>query len=381
MDIKIIDSLRSSIDGLKNAIDTGNVEAEAKWQAKFDQLEFDVKKAQPSAPTADERAETKDFMKAARLFAKGGATAVIQEMKDAKVTSSLSGKSDNLVRFDVTAAGALLMPAEMSTDINRQVVEISPVLQVANVVNTSAPSFKQALRNASLSASWVTEDSATTKVKDTFGYIDIPAHKLAARVAWTIEQENDAAYNLESEILSSIREQFDRSLGAAFISGDGINKPKGLVGNVSSYASAPAALTSDALVILQSTIKSDYQRNASWMMNRTTMAKVRRLTISSGTWNYIWEPNFQAGKPSTLLGSPVYEAPDLAGTASNFSTADVPILYGDFRYGYTVVRNTDFFLIRDPYSEGNAFITNIYAMTRFGGAVVRSEAIAQYTSA
>jgi HK97 family phage major capsid protein len=117
------------------------------------------------------------------------------------------------------------------------------------------------------------------------------------------------------------------------------------------------------------------------MMNRTTMAKVRRLTIASGTWNYIWEPNFQAGKPSTLLGSPVYEAPDLAGTASNFTTASVPILYGDFRYGYTVVRNTDFFLIRDPYSEGNAFITNIYAMTRFGGAVVRSEAIAQYTSA
>ena len=381
MDIKIIDSLRSSIDGLKSAIETGNAEAEAKWQAKFDQLEFDVKKAQPSVQPTEERVETKDFMKAARLFAKGGITAVQQEMKDAKVTSSISGKSDNLVRFDVTAAGALLMPAEMSSDINKQVVEISPVLQVANVVNTSAPSFKQALRNASLSASWVTEDSATTKVKDTYGYIDIPAHKLAARVAWTIEQENDAAYNLEAEILSSIREQFDKSLGSAFISGDGINKPKGLVGNVSAYASAPATLTSDALVIMQSSIKSDYQRNASWMMNRTTMAKVRRLTISSGTWNYIWEPNFQAGKPSTLLGSPVYEAPDLAGTASTFSTGQVPILYGDFRYGYTAVRNTDFFLIRDPYSEGNAFITNIYAMTRFGGAVVRSEAIVEYQSA
>lgn len=381
MDIKIIDSLRSSIDGLKSAIETGNAEAEAKWQAKFDQLEFDVKKAQPSVQPTEERVETKDFMKAARLFAKGGITAVQQEMKDAKVTSSISGKSDNLVRFDVTAAGALLMPAEMSSDINKQVVEISPVLQVANVVNTSAPSFKQALRNASLSASWVTEDSATTKVKDTYGYIDIPAHKLAARVAWTIEQENDAAYNLEAEILSSIREQFDKSLGSAFISGDGINKPKGLVGNVSAYASAPATLTSDALIIMQSSIKSDYQRNASWMMNRTTMAKVRRLTISSGTWNYIWEPNFQAGKPSTLLGSPVYEAPDLAGTASTFSTGQVPILYGDFRYGYTAVRNTDFFLIRDPYSEGNAFITNIYAMTRFGGAVVRSEAIVEYQSA
>lgn len=379
MDAKIVDSLRSAMDGLKHAVESGNVEMEAKWQARFDELEFGMKKAsEKSEPT--EGAETKLFIESAMKFGQG---VVDSEMKGAKVTSSHGMKADNLVRFDLAQAGALLLPAEMSANINRQIVEISPVLQVANVVNTSAPSYKQALRNDSLAASWLEENTSATKVRDSFGYKDIPAHKLAARVAWTIEQAQDSAYDLEAEINLSIREQFDRAIGSAFISGDGVKKPTGLVGNVTAISAAtvtPQTLTADALIAFQQSIKTAYQRNASWMMNRATLAKVRRLTVTGGTLAYIWEPNFQAGMPSRLLGSPVYEAPDLAGTSAVFSTGQVPILYGDFRYGYTVVRNTDFFLIRDPYTEGNAFVTNLYAMTRIGGDVVRSEAICSYVS-
>jgi HK97 family phage major capsid protein len=379
MDAKIVDSLRSAMDGLKHAVESGNAEMEAKWQARFDELEFGMKKvSEKSEPT--EGAETKLFIESAMKFGQG---VVDSEMKGAKVTSSHGMKADNLVRFDLAQAGALLLPAEMSANINRQIVEISPVLQVANVVNTSAPSYKQALRNDSLAASWLEENTSATKVRDSFGYKDIPAHKLAARVAWTIEQAQDSAYDLEAEINLSIREQFDRAIGSAFISGDGVKKPTGLVGNVTAISAAtitPQALTADALIAFQQSIKTAYQRNASWMMNRATLAKVRRLTVTGGTLAYIWEPNFQAGMPSRLLGSPVYEAPDLAGTSAVFSTGQVPILYGDFRYGYTVVRNTDFFLIRDPYTEGNAFVTNLYAMTRIGGDVVRSEAICSYVS-
>jgi HK97 family phage major capsid protein len=379
MDAKIVDSLRSAMDGLKHAVESGNAEMEAKWQARFDELEFGMKKvSEKSEPT--EGAETKLFIESAMKFGQG---VVDSEMKGAKVTSSHGMKADNLVRFDLAQAGALLLPAEMSANINRQIVEISPVLQVANVVNTSAPSYKQALRNDSLAASWLEENTSATKVRDSFGYKDIPAHKLAARVAWTIEQAQDSAYDLEAEINLSIREQFDRAIGSAFISGDGVKKPTGLVGNVTAISAGtitPQALTADALIAFQQSIKTAYQRNASWMMNRATLAKVRRLTVTGGTLAYIWEPNFQAGMPSRLLGSPVYEAPDLAGTSAVFSTGQVPILYGDFRYGYTVVRNTDFFLIRDPYTEGNAFVTNLYAMTRIGGDVVRSEAICSYVS-
>ena len=384
-DIKVVDSVRTMVDGLKSAVLTANKEAEKKWQDRFDELEFQVKKSAKANTSASERGdETKTFLKAARLFGKGGISAVQNEFKDAKVTrSGAESKSDNLVRFDVSAAGALLMPAEMSSDINKQIVEISPVLQVAKVVNTSNPSYKQARRDSSLTASWLDEDVAGSKTKDSFGFTDIPVHKLSARVAWTIEQEQDSAYDLEAEIMSSIREQFDKSLGAAFISGNGVGKPQGMVGNVQSLTAGGTTLTADMLINLQYSIKSAYRGRASWMANRATIREIRQLAVVAGSsvLSYLWEPSFQAGEPSLLLGSPVYEAPDLVApnAAGTYGTGDAALLYGDFNYGYVVPKHTDFYLIRDPYSEGSSFVTNIYAMTRFGGAVVRSEAIAQLT--
>lgn len=367
---------------LKEAVINKNNEQATKINNRLDQIELGLKSmntAQPKQQSDDVR----NFKKAVTLFAKGGIGAVEAQMKDTKINVRRGGelKSDNLVRFDLAAAGALLLPAQMSDDINKQIVEISPVLQVARVVETSAPSYKQAKRNESLSASWLDEDVASTKTKDSFGYTDIPVFKLAARVAWTIEQEQDAAYDLEAEINSSIREQFEKSLGAAFINGNGVSKPTGLVGNVTNFNSTSLTLTSDHLIRLQAQLKDYYVANASWMADRLTLAAIRQLVLSSTNGlAYLWEPSFQAGTPSRLLGSPVYEAPDLVGSVTGvFTAGQVPVLYGDFRYGYTVVRHTDFYVIRDQYSEASSFVTNLYVMSRFGGAVIRDEAIAQLT--
>jgi len=137
------------------------------------------------------------------------------------------------------------------------------------------------------------------------------------------------------------------------------------------------------LIDLQYNIKSFYRGNASWMANRQTIREIRQLALVAGSsvLSYLWEPSFQAGEPSRLLGSPIFEAPDLVApdAAGTYGTGDAAVLYGDFNYGYVVPKHTDFYLIRDPYTEGSSFVTNIYAMTRFGGAVVRSEAIAQLT--
>lgn len=383
MQAKVIESIRSSVDGLKSAIQSGNKEAEARWQKRFDELEFQVKKTQ-KAPNANQRGEeTKAFLDAVKLYTKGGVAAVQQKYGDMKVSRNTPNeqKSSNLVRFDITGAGALLMPEELSTDINKQIVEISPVMQVAKVVSTDAPTFRQTQRNTSLTAAWLAEEATGAKTKDGYGYVDIPVHKLAARVGWTIEQEQDEAYNLESEINDSIREQFDKTLGTAFINGNGVGKPTGMVGNVTNFDSSSLALTTDLLIEMQAQIKTFYHQNASWMANRQTYAYLRSLVLSSTNGlQYTWEPSFQAGVPSRLLGSPVYEAPDLVGrTSGNFTAGQVPLLYGDFSYGYTVVRHSDFYIINDIYSEASQFVTNLYAMSRYGGAVVRDEAIVQMT--
>lgn len=101
MQAKVIDSIRSSVDGLKSAIQSGNKEAEARWQKRFDELEFQVKKTQ-KAPTANQRGEeTKAFLDAVKLYTKGGIAAVQQKYGDMKVSRNTPNeqKASNLVRF------------------------------------------------------------------------------------------------------------------------------------------------------------------------------------------------------------------------------------------------------------------------------------------
>lgn len=67
-------------------------------------------------------------------------------------------------------------------------------------------------------------------------------------------------------------------------------------------------MTADALIDVFYAIKSEYARNGAWLMNRATMATVRKLKDSDGS--YLWQGRITAGQLATLLGRPVYEAPD-----------------------------------------------------------------------
>ncbi|WP_407816962.1 phage major capsid protein, partial [Staphylococcus aureus] len=66
-------------------------------------------------------------------------------------------------------------------------------------------------------------------------------------------------------------------------------------------------ISADQLIGLMYSLPAAYRNNGSWLMNGTTLGKVR--TIKDGQGNYLWQPSYQAGQPSTLLGRPVIEDP------------------------------------------------------------------------
>lgn len=368
---------------LKEAVLTKNEEALSKINDRLDNIELGVKAIAKGSAKSQQTDDIENFVNALKVFGKDGAAKAQETYGNVKVSALRGGqiKSDNLVRFDFAAAGALLLPAEMSADINRQVVEFSPVIAVARVVDINGPSYKQALRNTSLTATFRGEDMATAKTKDGFGSVEIPLHSLSAYCGYTIEQERDSAYDIAGEINGSVIEQEAAATGTAFISGNGVGKPTGLVGNVSNFNSESLTLTSDLIVRLQAQIKSAYAGNAAWMANRLTWAYIRQLVLSSSNGlQYTWEPSFQAGRPSRLLGSEIFEAPDLVGlTNGNFTAGNVPILYGDFARGYLIARSTDRYIIRDPFTDASSGVINLFVNSRYGGDVVRSEAIVQLT--
>lgn len=183
-----------------------------------------------------------------------------------------------------------------------------------------------------------------------------------------------------------LAEEFAVAEGAAFISGNGTNKPKGFLAyttaatadssrafgtleHIATGVSADFAASNkaDVLYQVQAALRQGYRANAVWMMGKAMMFELMRIKDTTG--QYLWQPSLQAGVPVNLLGTAVYEAEDMPVKAAN----SLSIAYGDFNRGYTIVDRVGTRMLRDPYT--NKPYVGFYTTKRVGGGVINSEAI------
>jgi HK97 family phage major capsid protein len=177
---------------------------------------------------------------------------------------------------------------------------------------------------------------------------------------------------------------FAEKEGAAWITGDAIGKPSGLLsyptianaswawgrlgfvvtGHATAFAStAPMDCLFDAYYGL----KAGYRTNSSWLMSSATANIVRKFKDGQG--NYLWTASVISGQPDALLGRPVEIDDNMPAVGANA----FPIAFGDFYRGYTIVDKTRTRILRDPYSAKPYVM--FYATKRMGGAVVDFDAI------
>ena len=195
---------------------------------------------------------------------------------------------------------------------------------------------------------------------------------------------DDAVVDLDQWISGEVEAAFAEQEGAAFVTGDGANKPRGFLdytqvadaswawgklGYVPTGVSGalPAEDPSDVLIDTIYALKAGYRQNASWVMNRKTQASIRKLKDGDG--NYMWQPPASPGSRAMLMGFPLVEAEDMPDIAADAT----PIAFGDFRRGYMVVDRTGVRVLRDPYSEKPYVL--FYTTKRVGGGVQDFDAI------
>ena len=355
---------------------------------QLDNLDMEVKKMERPAPSPDTAKSNvlNQFKDVAMQFVKGDR----HELAKREVKNwhpALEQKNDNLVRFDLASAGALLLPNQISADIIKNVTESTPVMSIARVTQTGRSNYERRVRTSTPGGRWLGEAVANTKTKPTYAIVQIPPHKWAAEYGMSIEQEQDSGYNLVSELMEAYNEDFSVDFGSAFVNGSGVSQPTGFIGNVENFETASNVLTTDDLIFAQETLKDSYQNNATWMFNRNTRAIIRSLVLSSTNGlQYTWEPDFTRRTPTLLLGSPIATARigDLASpttVGTNLYTAGAVLAaYGDFRQGYEVVMHTDMYLIDDVYSDASSFTRNLHIMSRVGGSTIKKEAITTLTA-
>ena len=282
--------------------------------------------------------------------------------------------------------GGYAVPRQIDAMIARQLTEISPIRALAQVVQTGSAGYRKLVATGGTASGWAGE-TAERPETDTPSFAEIapPSGDLYANPAASQAMLDDAGFDLESWLSSEIAMEFARAEGAAFVNGSGTNQPKGFLKAPTStlgdaaraFGSVQYVGTGDAtgfgtdpeekLIDLVHTMKAGHRQGASFVMNSTTLAEVRKLKTSDGA--FLWQPGLIEGQPVRLLGYPVVEAedmPDIAGGA-------YPIAFGNFRHGYLIAERSATQLLRDPFT--NKPFVHFYATKRIGGQVLDSAAI------
>ena len=273
------------------------------------------------------------------------------------------------------STGGYLAPPEYVRELIKDITEISPIRSIARVRSTSARSVQFPKRVGQFSAQWVAEAGSRSETTGyEVGLEEIPAHEHYALVDISEQNLEDSVFNLEAEMQSEFAEQFAKAEGTAFVSGNSVGKPEGLLTNSSvgeSNSGAAAALTADGLISLVHGIKSEYGRNGTFVFNRSTLAAIRKLKDTAGQYVFQAGMSLQAGVPNTILGYPYIEASDVPDIAANA----YPVLFGDFRKAYMIVDRVSLSVLRDPFTQASSGNVRYLARRRVGGQVVQAEAI------
>jgi HK97 family phage major capsid protein len=275
-------------------------------------------------------------------------------------------------------AAGYLAPAEFAREVIKGEIEFSPIRKVARVRTTSRSSLQIPRRTGSFGAVWVAEQGTRAETEGlTYGLEEIPTHEMYALVDISQQMLEDSEFDLEAELLTEFSEQFAVTEGAAFVAGNGVGKPEGILDNAevgetvsgSAASIADADGTADGLINLWHDIKTAYAIRGSWILNRKTLAAVRRLKDAQD--QYIWQPGLAGGQPNTILGSPYVEVPDMPDEGAD----STPIAFGDIRRGYGVFDRVMMSVLRDPFTQATQGNVRFLARRRVGGQVLLPEAI------
>lgn len=301
------------------------------------------------------------------------------------------GVVSNEMSVDSDPDGGYLVSPDTSGRVIDLVYETSPMRQLASSITISTDSYGGLLDlDEAAFGGWVGERQTRTETgTPQLGKWEIRVHEMYAEPHATQRLLDDASVNVEAWLAMKVADKFARIENAAFVNGDGAGKPRGFLtytvgsaktskanfgkqleglasGAASSLGSTDQAAT-DKLIDTVFLLKPRYRAGANWVMNRKTLATIRKL--KDGDNNYIWQPDFTQQQGGNVLGYSIVEAEDMP----DIGAGNIPIAFGNFATGYLIVDRAGIRVLRDPYTAKP--YVKFYTTKRVGGDVVDFDAI------
>jgi len=309
-----------------------------------------------------------------KWFRKGGDSnlAAVQQLQ---VQAGLSTLSD-------PDGSYLITPPEFDKAIDRVAGTMSAMRRICTVRAIGTDTYKKLVNQGGSTAGWVAEKASRTET-DTpvLREIAINQKEVYAMPGCTQISLDDAYLDLAAWLADEVSIEFTEQEGDAFINGNGVEKPHGIGnytmiadssyawGKVGYIAGGHASLLNnpDKIEDMTFAVKAMYLNGSSFLMNRSTVGKIRQLKDGDG--KSIWQPGMTLGAPNVLFGYPVELDDNIAAIGAN----KYPVFFGNFKRAYLILDRMGIRVLRDPFtSKGNVLF---YTTKRVGGGIIMFEAV------
>lgn len=293
------------------------------------------------------------------------------------------------ITIGTPAAGGYAVPEEIAREIGRLELLFSPWRSLVKVVQSGTSDYKELVNERGTSSGWVGETGSRTATLTSTLRERVPTNgELYAYPQVSEWALDDIFFNVEAWLAEEVAQEFAVQEGTAVVTGDGSNKPTGLLDTVpvttADFASPPRSadayqcvtsdltpgaqgIVADQLIDLVYTLNSAYRMRGVWAFNSLTTAAIRKLKDENG--QYLWAPGLQAGQPDRLLGYPTATCEQMPDIGSNA----YPVGFGDWRRGYVLVDRVGLRITRDNVT--NVGFVKFYVRRREGGNVLDNHAL------
>lgn len=263
---------------------------------------------------------------------------------DAVTRNGMTVKSMKALQVEAQGElGGFAVPSTMQTEIRKRLPAVTQVrgggarvIQL-NSKSTDIPIWRGNGNNyvGLLRLSWEGEGATPGAQNWKMDMQPVRANLMTFKIEHSQSLVEDAA-NLTSMMMEDIIATVAVGEDFAFVSGDGVGKPLGILpgnSNQNSIAEvnsgAASLLTVAGIKALKRGVASQYRRNSNWLANSDTYGIIEAFTVGAGTTNWAF-PDLSEGE--MLLKKAALESEAMSDVATN----SYPLLFGNFA-GYTIV--------------------------------------------
>lgn len=344
-------------------------------------------------------AESKEHRSALLQYLRQPNSRKAQERLEIAESKAIKADEANSQEFETRAvgtttdaAGGYAVPEQIATAIQAELLEISPLRNLVNVVTVGTKDYKELVDKKGMAYGWVGEtDSRTETGTPTLAEVAPTFGTLYAYPKATEESLQDMFFDVEGWLSNSAVEAFAAGEENAIVNGNGTNKPTGFLsgtpvvtadgarafgvlqfiatGQAATWKAYSAGVTSP-FDTFQETIyqlKKGYRSNARWLMNKSVAGAL--MLFKNADNNYLWQQSLLEGQPDRLMGYAVSESEEMPDVAANA----FPVAFGDFKAGYTLADLAGLRITRDDITTPG--YVKWYIRRRLGGKIRMSEAI------